>query len=519
MVSKLLVYHNGKTTAVSTWHRGRLAGRRVFEPGAEGYAAFSAFLGQHPDIPLYFLADVIEEDFHLETIPHLWGSSRKALINRKLTQHFRADSYRHVETQGRESEGRKDDRLLLSALTGDENLKPWLDAALEHKTPLAGLYSVPLLSQALTRKLGLAHLPHLLLVTRQESGALRQSYFHGGHLKFRRLTYANAVGLDPLPAMVNEESAKIQQYLNNTRLLPRDEPLHVHFLGDAAERRALEGKCAATPLLQFTLHDLAETGARFNYPLPAGQPASEALFLQLLARQRVANHYARRHETYFWRFNLAARIMRQSGIAMVCLGALSAVYNVGMMLKLDQQTDAVGAQIKAVEEETRAIRATFPPLPATPDAMKAAVEASSFVRGHFYSPEPLLALIGQPLAGRPDIQLNRVDWWLAPTPDLAPDKNAPRSGPADAQAPPAADNLYQIALLEGEVKPFTTLGNANAAVESLGAALGGIPGMKVVPVSLPLASGSQTQLRGTTDAAGTASASFTLKLVYRPEAP
>lgn len=517
MVSKLLVYHNGKTTAASTWHKGKLAGRQIFEPTAEGIAAFSAFLGQHPDTPLYFLVDIIEEDFHLETVPHLWGNSRKALINRKLTQHFRVDSYRHVETQGRESEGRKNDRLLLSALTGDENLKPWIDTALEHKSPLVGLYSVPLLSQILVRKLGLAHLPHLLLVTRQESGALRQSYFHDGQLKFSRLTYANAEGLDPLPAMVNEESAKIQQYLNNTRLLPRDEPLHIHFLGNAAERRALDGKCAATPRLQFTLHDLAEIGARFKFPLPPGQPAAEALFLQLLAQQRVANHYARRHETYYWHFNLAARVMRTSGIVMVLLGVLSAVYNVGLMLKFDQQTDKVGAQIKAVEEETRAIRATFPPLPAPPDAMKAAVEADAYLLGHFRSPEGFLMLVGKTLAGEPAIQVNKIQWWVASDPEAPPPSSATPPGAA-ATAPTDAAS-YQVALLEGVVKPFTSHRNALDTVENIVRDLAAVPGLKVKPLVLPLESGGSGQIRGVTDTEGATSVSFTLKLVYFPETP
>ncbi|MGD9788657.1 MAG: hypothetical protein AB7U30_11995 [Sulfuricellaceae bacterium] len=513
MASKLLVYHTGKTTAASVWRQGQLTGRQVFETGTEGLAAFSAFLGRHPDIPLYFLVDVIEEDFHLETAPHLWGSSRKALINRKLTQHFRADSYRHVETQGRESEGRKDDRLLLSALTGDENLKPWLDAALERKAPVAGLYSVPLLSQTLVRKLELAHLPHLLLVTRQESGALRQSYFHSGHLKFSRLTYANAQGLEPLPAMVNEESAKIGQYLNNTRLLPRDEPLHIHFLGSAAELRVLDGKCAATPRLQFTLHDLAEIGARFKYPLPPGQPASEALFLQLLARQRVANHYARRHETYFWRFNLAARAMRTSGTVMVLLGVLSAVYNVGQMLKLDQQTDTVGAQVKAVEEETRAIRATFPPLPAPPDAMKAAVEARNYLLSHYRSPEAILTLVGQTLASQPTVQLDKIQWWTTSDPETPP----PGEVTAATAQPVTEEPRFQIVLLEGRVTPFTTHRNALDTVESIAKALAAIPHLKVTPIVLPLESGSQSQIRGTTDAESAASASFTLRLVYATE--
>jgi hypothetical protein len=264
---------------------------------------------------------------------------------------------------------------------------------------------------------------------------------------------------------------------------------------------------------------LAEAGRRLKYRLPPQHPAAEALFLQHLAQQRIANPYAQRHETYYWRFNFAARIMRSSGIALVAVGVLSALYNLGSMLDLDQQTDTVAAQAKAVEEETRAIRGTFPPLPASPDTMRAAVEAGDFILGHFRSPKPMLSLIGQALASQPYIQINRVQWWVTPNPEAAQDNGGRGPAPVPAQTVPVADSLYQVVLLEGEVKPFTSNRSAVTAVESLATALNGIPGVKATPVSLPLESASQSQIRGTTDAGGTASASFILKLVYLPGTP
>jgi len=187
MSSKLLAYHSGKQTEVYTWRSGALSARHVFNADAEGIAEFATHLEKHAELPLYFVVDIIEEDFRLETIPHIQSRSRAALINRKLGQVFRNEAYRHTALQGRDTEGRRDDRLLLSALTNSASIKPWIDTILKYRIALAGIYSVPLLSQAIIEKLGLGKIPHLLLVTRQGEGGLRQSYFQNGYLKLSRL--------------------------------------------------------------------------------------------------------------------------------------------------------------------------------------------------------------------------------------------------------------------------------------------------------------------------------------------
>ena len=78
--------------------------------------------------------------------------------------------------QGREPEGRRDDRVLYTAITNPEVLRPWLEAIERLHVPLAGIHSAAVFSGNLLAELDLVF-PHALLVTFTPGEAMRQTYF------------------------------------------------------------------------------------------------------------------------------------------------------------------------------------------------------------------------------------------------------------------------------------------------------------------------------------------------------
>ncbi|MDD5240475.1 MAG: hypothetical protein PHG47_02005 [Sulfuricella sp.] len=517
MFSKLLAYHTGAHTEIYTWRDGTLSARHVFNADAEGFAGFAAYLKEHAGPSLYFLVDIVAEDFRLDTIPHLPGRSRAALIDRKLGQMFRNETHRHFALQGRMTEGRKDDRLLLSALTNSVMLTPWIDAALECKTPLAGIYSVPLLSQEIIPKLGLGETPHMLLLTRQNSAGLRQSYFQNGQLKFSRLVFTDSDGTDSPIQAINEECAKTRKYLNNQRLLPRDQPLEIHLLCRDDECGALVVDSANTPLHhQFVLHEMCSVAAalKLRYP-PSSDVAT--LFLQFLARHDVKNHYARASETRYWRLNRVALAMKSSGIALVVLGALSAAYNITNGQGLALQADQTRLQAEHLEAQTQAIYGALPPLPAAPDILKGTVELAKHLTIHPRTPASLMAPVSRALEELPQIRLQQFKWAQTANPNL--DINTRAASPiptAEGPVPDTGSEIFEMALLEGEVSPFINYRDALAVVEQLISKLKNIPGLQVTPIVLPIETSPQSQLKGLlTEDAQPHAAHFSLKLIYR----
>jgi hypothetical protein len=516
MHSKLLAYHSGKQTEVHTWQRGALSARHVFNAGGEGIAEFAAHLEKHAKLPLYFLVDVIEEDFRLENIPHILGRSRTALINRKLGQLFRNETYRHTALQERDTQGRRDDRLLLSALTNSAAIKPWIDAVLECRIALAGLYSVPLLSQAIIRKLGLGKVPHLLLVTRQGDGGLRQSYFQNGYLKLSRLVSIAGNDAGELIDAVNEESTRIQQYLNNQRLLPRDQMLEIRLLFNDYECGSLLNGCNSTPTHQFLPLELRHTAAVLKLDASASTDV-KSLYLQFLARHSVGNHYAGARESRYWRLNRAALAMKSSGIALVAFGILSAASHIADGLNLAVQTDQTRLQAERLEAETRTTQSAFPLLPAAPDILKGTVELAETFTTHPRTPETLMAAVSRALNELPQVRLQRFKWVLSSNPDQ--DIGAKSAAPppaANEAAPGASGEKLEIALLEGEIVPFTNYRDALAAVERLTTILKATPGLQAIPLTLPIDTDPQAQLKGgLNEDAQPPAANFSLKLIYR----
>jgi len=130
------------TRLVSLVSQGRrIVARREFAVSGAGAAAFEAYLANLRDTPTHLFTDLAEEDFRLDTIPHVGKGDREAIVNRKLGQMFRNTPFRHAQAQGREAEGRKDDRVVYTAVTNAEVLRPWVDVLERHEVPLAGIRS------------------------------------------------------------------------------------------------------------------------------------------------------------------------------------------------------------------------------------------------------------------------------------------------------------------------------------------------------------------------------------------
>ena len=175
---KLSVYH---------FVRGELGSSYLFDIDAMGRDNFKRYLAESPNIPVYILVDIIEEEFRKETIPHVFGSDREALIQRKQSRLFRDAAYFHTQSQGREEEGRRDDKLLFMAINNNEIISPWIEMLNEFKVPLKGILSIPLLLESYIKTIpDLSE--HALFVTLQSISGLRQTFYHDKQLQISRLT-------------------------------------------------------------------------------------------------------------------------------------------------------------------------------------------------------------------------------------------------------------------------------------------------------------------------------------------
>ena len=191
MVKRVFFITSGRLRAYH--HEGQLSEPIDFIADEQGLQRFAVYLEQSSRIAVSVVVDFVEEEFREESIPHVMGSDRKAVIQTKINRLFRDATYSHALLQRRDADGRRDDRMLFTALTRPDLLAPWMGLLMQSKVPVSGIYSLPLLSKDLLKMLKL-DARYLLLVTLQSSGGLRQTFFANGTLKVSRLAMLQDVG-------------------------------------------------------------------------------------------------------------------------------------------------------------------------------------------------------------------------------------------------------------------------------------------------------------------------------------
>ena len=111
---KLAVYH---------WVNNNLGSSYLFDGSPEGFGYFGHYLDEVPNDPVYVLLDTAGEEYRLDTIPHVFGADRRAIIERKQDRMCRGTPYRYAEVQGREKKGRRDANCRLSAVANPGNIE------------------------------------------------------------------------------------------------------------------------------------------------------------------------------------------------------------------------------------------------------------------------------------------------------------------------------------------------------------------------------------------------------------
>ncbi|MGB8599332.1 MAG: hypothetical protein WCE88_07550 [Burkholderiales bacterium] len=433
--------------------------RRAFALNGAGRNDFDVYLGSLGNTPAYLLTDLIEEDFRSDTIPHVKPGDRSPLLERKLSQAYRATPYRHAMLQGRETEGRRDDRVLYTAITNPELLAPWVDLLRAHKIPLMGIYSAPLLATRLLKYLRL-QLEHVLVVTLVAAG-VRQNYFQDGMIKFSRLTPLGDSGQDYPSEFIAQEVGKTWQYLDSMRYQPRGEALQVYVICHPAEQVRYTSALQGSPQLQFRFLDITQVASMLGQTRLPETSDSADIMLNLLAEKIPANHYAPKEDTYYARiWNSRQKLFYCAG-GIFAAGAIWTLFNLYSATELHNDTLQLQSQMHALAVQQQTIVNRFPRDVIDPDDMRDAMNLYDSTLADAPSPTLMMLRLGEVLANFPTVELKRLSWLASDDP-----KSMPLDTGQDGQTEPnqlatANDSQtavhkiknYHVALAEFTLRP------------------------------------------------------------------
>lgn len=507
MTAKIIVCVTTQGAIGSLFKHGKLGPCQKFPATEAGQREFSRMLQENQGIPVYLMVDSVEEDYHVEVLPHVSGPARHELLQRKLKQLYRNTPYYTAWIQGRESDKRRDDRYLFAALTNVEILRPWLDALHLHQAPLAGIYLLPMVSQELLALLKVTQ-PDVLMVSKHQDG-LRQSFFQSGQLKASRLA---VVGKENVAvASLATEIGKTRLYLNSLRLVARETRLAVLLIDPDDSMKEVQQRLQADPSYASQRLTQQELSTRLNSPPPGNCLYTAHMAVLGLHHPAYSLAPASLVRTY-WRHQQRRTLYGASAVA-AAVSLIWAGANLFQQYQLENETRRLAAQTQDQLARYVEVTKTFPQSPTTANNLEKAVQLANHLKKDNRTPENLMRVVSRALKTSSEIALVNLSWKYG-VPGESVDKAQL------AASPVAGDSRLEWGMIEAEIRPFH--GDYRAAMASINRFADklkhdpDVAGTSVI--QMPLNVHSTSALSGNTlDTSSTDSvrAEFKLKIVLR----
>ena len=489
-IKRRLLYLSNHQMGAWLWQAGELISEGLFAATEAGHQQFTEYLSRHQGSVFSMLANVSEEGFHIETIPYLRGSDRKAIIDRKLGQLFFNAGLTTSLSLGYEKQKRKNERIMLAALTNNAFFAPWLNAINTSEVALSGIYSLPLLTPALLKKLKIND-EHCLLLTVQDQ-SIRQSYFDKGELHFSRLTPLQNSSIGGIAQTFSAESLKLQQYLISQRLIGRNQPITVHILAHTGAVKAIQQSCVSTPTIYYNILSIEDCAARTGLKKPPSDAHCEQLFLNLLVTSAPRMQFANDDQRHGYHLRqIRSGLYGLGAISLLCCLLFSGKF-LYETYSLKQEAQALRAEAGLSRQRYNDIAKTFPPIPTNNETLRRVIDRYLELEKKSASPEGLFREFSRALQAVPAADLDTIDWKVGGI------ESAPLTAMGQASAATVVPSDSEAIVVRGNLK----LGaNANArqmlnAFNRLVEALKANPKLQVEVLKRPFDIESGKSLKG-----------------------
>lgn len=376
----------------------------TFANTPEGQADFLRWLS-FPLSEARLLIDLPAEEFRRESAPHLTGRRHQALLQRKLDLLFRGLTFRLAERQTREPTNRRDDILLLSALQNPEPLQSWLDTLRSARIPLRGVYS---LAQLGIRLLGKSSPAHVLLVSWQAAGGLRQSYYQDRQLVFSRLTATH--GADCVVDAICADLPETCRYLASVGLLPDGATIEVRIIGKKADWPALRKRLPG----DANRHDRFLSLESLHQGLGVGNAPDSAdatqFWLSILSRHPPSANYAQPAHTQIFRLQRTGLQLKYAGITALIPAMLCAGWWHWQAAQLENQSRTLQKINQGMQHEVELLAAGLSDTAVTPAEMRSTVEWARHLEAQAINPKEFLLPMSRVFDRHPNVILDELSW-------------------------------------------------------------------------------------------------------------
>jgi len=471
MPERRVLYLTQQQLLAFRWQLGSLSPEGEFLAAAAS-EQFSQYLAEHASSLFSLVVNLGEEGFHTDVIPYLQSRDRNLVITRRLGQTFLGAPLALAISHGHESGSRRNERLLLAALTGQNHLAPWLDAIRNVGARLQGIYSLPLLTENLVQRLGIK-LQQGILVTVQDS-TVRQSFFRAGRLVFSRVAPLLGGSISDTALSIAAEANRFHQYLLSQRMVANGERLSAHILAHPQAIPAIQAGRFNNGI-DITVHDILAASKKIGLKTPRTDSRSQNLFLQIAASQPPKQQFATdalRQPYRLWQIGNAVRAAGVLALTGCLLFSLKLMVETG---NARDDAERLSREAATKEQDYRMVLGRLPPIPVTNDVLRKLIERLDQLRHTAESPAPALLHLSQTLEQTPQVEITRLDW-LAP----GAKKEGTKSGGSAPTGKGTTPVSREILVVEGNMmagtqgSPRQLIATFDEFVRRLGAAPAGV---------------------------------------------
>ena len=410
--SAQLLIVNNRELQLFVWENKNLKFIAEFDGSQQSLEAFRQTQNSYKTLPVVFVTNFLEESFRSETIAPVSGGDRKALLSRKLDYAFRKTPYRTANLLGKEKDGRRDNRVLLSALTKPELLTPWVKILLANRTPIQSISSAAYLAEAFVQNTGLNNDSYLLIASLENNYELRQTFMLRGKVLFSRLTSLSSRDKLEIGKEIYKESVQIRSYLERVKLLPYEETLKINIYSvyDDIDLRLNQ---KSSHLNTFESINIKQEISRYQTSLTNNQLGSMIYFLcVLLQKKKIRNTYAPPAvRKYFLLQNLGSTL-NYGSLSLIVLSLLISMPLFMESWDFSRQQASLIQQAQPLEVEYDILTQRFPATPIPSQEMALVVESTEQIMNQSLSPSDAMAFISSNLISSPTLQLTEITWAL-----------------------------------------------------------------------------------------------------------
>lgn len=410
---KRILLINFEGLAVYGLDNARLMKLATFADGDEGQEKFRDYIIDASLKTTSLVVDSPAEDFIVEKVLHVSPYDRKSFLGRKMDQHFRNTEYRSAKILGREKSGRRDDRVLFSAITQTRNIDNWIRILLQEQVSIKSITTPAFAICKVAKELGLDTTKETLLVNWQRNG-IRQSLIANDKLMFSRLT---PLPIDPdadLARAILEAALQSREYLERIGLLDSERLPELNVVSPVLEDDAFKDQPGSADFAAVHHHNSIDLMPINKY----GGPQSEITAILLCLDWGVQNGgfgniYASAATMRFTHLRRQRNFIALSCILVLILGATMSAPVLNDAIQSRSNYQAMALDMQPVQALYGELTAQFPATPLPSEAMALVVNYYDLIGSQNHLPVELLSEISRVMDQHPTISLTSIVWKLS----------------------------------------------------------------------------------------------------------